>query len=145
MHRARSSRHNKNARPYHVKELIFNDMIDVKALASNILVNKSICSDGSKANWLKIKCLRFEKALPGVIQLRYDYEGPYLSMDTSSKTWKARQTRNMTTAALDFSKICLEKAYHQPLSISDAKKKDLINLCKKNIIPVELHPWYESL
>lgn len=143
MHRARSNRHNKKAQPFIVKELFFQDMIDVKALASEILINKTICSDGSKANWLKIKCLRFEKALPGVVQLRYDYEGPYLLMDVGSKKWK--QTRNSTRTELDVSKIKLKKAYEHPLPIAEAKKKDLINLCKKNIIPAELHPWYESL
>jgi hypothetical protein len=36
-------------------------------------------------------------------------------------------------------------AYEQYLPISKAKKKDLLQLCRKNIIPTELHGWYESL
>lgn len=36
-------------------------------------------------------------------------------------------------------------AYSAPLPISEAKKKDLISLCRKGIKPQELHSWYESL
>ncbi|CAG4939067.1 unnamed protein product [Parnassius apollo] len=36
-------------------------------------------------------------------------------------------------------------AYSSPLPISEAKKKDLNNLCAKGIIPQELHLWYQSL
>lgn len=93
MHRARSTRHNKNTRPYNVTELLFSDMIDVKKLASQIMLNRSVCTDGSKVNWLKIKCLRFEKDLPGIVQIRYDYEGSYLTLDTRS-TKRGRQTRS---------------------------------------------------
>ena len=31
------------------------------------------------------------------------------------------------------------------LSISSAKKKDLINLCEDGIIPAELHAWFKAL
>lgn len=78
MLRARSSRNNKNATPYKVTELSYKGMIDVKELASKIIKNRTLTGDGKeKVNWLKIKCLRFEKNLPGVIQFRYDYDGPY--------------------------------------------------------------------
>ena len=36
-------------------------------------------------------------------------------------------------------------AYAVPLPISEAKKRDLTGLCRKGIIPQELHPWYASL
>lgn len=45
----------------------------------------------------------------------------------------------------ELKKYKIPKAYSSPLPISEAKKKDLINLCKKGIIPQELHLWYESL
>ncbi|KOB72465.1 Metalloendopeptidase [Operophtera brumata] len=120
-------------------------LIDVKTLASKTMKYRTICTDGSKVNWLKIKCLRFEKALPGVVQLRCNYDGPYLTMDTTSKQGRGRQTRSTPAAVLEASEIRLEKAYKQALPISEAKKKEMLNLCKKNIIPEELHPWYESL
>lgn len=147
MHRARSTRHNKNTRPYNVTELSFNDMIDVKTLASKVMFNRSVCTDGSKVNWLKIKCLRFEKECPGIVQIRYDYEGSYLTLDTQS-TKRGRLTRSRPSAAditESLFQIRLEKAYTQQLPLTKDKKKDLLNLCRKKIIPEELHAWYESL
>lgn len=42
-------------------------------------------------------------------------------------------------------KYVIPKAYSSPIPISEAKKKDLLNLCTKGIIPQELHSWYETL
>jgi hypothetical protein len=42
-------------------------------------------------------------------------------------------------------KCPLSKLYKSKLPISSAKKKDLIALCKKGIIPSEFHDYYKSL
>ena len=39
----------------------------------------------------------------------------------------------------------LPKAYVAPLPISAAKKKDLLDLCYKGVIPTVFHNWYEQL
>lgn len=46
---------------------------------------------------------------------------------------------------IDIAQEELKPAYEHPLPITEAKKKDLMNLCRKNIIPAELHAWYASL
>ncbi|XP_045506624.1 uncharacterized protein LOC123702846 [Colias croceus] len=144
MLRARSKRQNKNATPYNVTELSYQDMIDVKALALKIIKNKTIAENGEKVCWLKIKCLRFEKELPGFIKYRYDYDGPYNLLNTLCKPGRlTRRTVNSEMPTLNTED--LPRAYKQCLPITKLKKKDLLQLCKKNIIPKELHGWYESL
>ncbi|CAK1600206.1 unnamed protein product [Parnassius mnemosyne] len=144
MLRARSKRQNKNVTPYNVTELSYQDMIDVKALASKIIKNKTIAENGEKVCWLKIKCLRFEKELPGFIKYRYDYDGPYNLLNTLCKPGRpTRRTPNSKMPTINTED--LPPAYKQCLPITKQKKKDLLQLCKKNIIPKELHGWYESL
>lgn len=48
-----------------------------------------------------------------------------------------------TTSELQFPP--LEQLYDRPLPITEAKKKDLINLCEKAVIPEEYHGWYRTL
>lgn len=56
---ARSKRNrNKKSECYTVKELLFSDFVDLKALASQIIKNRTIDTDGNKVNWLKIKLMR---------------------------------------------------------------------------------------
>ncbi|CAG4952530.1 unnamed protein product [Parnassius apollo] len=142
MLRARSKRQNKNFTPYNVTELSYQDMIDVKALASKIIKNITIAENGEKVCWLKIKYLRFE--LPGFIKYRYDYDGPYNLLNTLCKPGRpTRRTPNSEMPNINTEDLL--RAYKQCLPIKKQKKKDLLQLCKENIIPKELHGWYESL
>lgn len=52
-------------------------MLDVRAINEKFVKNTSKDKDGKKIMWLKIKCLRFEKQLPGIVKFRYTHEGPY--------------------------------------------------------------------
>lgn len=56
---------------YMVKELLYDDFIDLKALASNLIENRNKDSTGKTVRCLKIKRLRFEKAKPNVIFYSY--------------------------------------------------------------------------
>lgn len=63
-------------------------------------------------------------------------------------TPKEKQTRRSTRAkktnhALEVP--LLKQLYDRPLPISEAKKKDLLKLCKTGTIPEEFHGWYKSL
>ncbi|CAH0692027.1 unnamed protein product [Spodoptera exigua] len=164
MVRARSTRHKKSSPPYIVKEMTYNDMIDIKALSEHFVKNTSKDKEGNKIMWLKIKCLRFEKGHPGLVKFRYTHDGPYSEFDVFQTLDKVapRATRR-TKRSLDGQAIeendregrkemidklkeyVIPKAYSSPIPISEAKKKDLLNLCTKGIIPQELHSWYETL
>ncbi|CAG5026767.1 unnamed protein product [Parnassius apollo] len=39
----------------------------------------------------------------------------------------------------------LQQLYNKTLPITVAKKKDLLKLCEKGVIPEEYHDWFQSL
>lgn len=139
--RARSSRHRKNAPPYEVYELKYNDIIDTKELAARLISNKTMAQDGKKVQWLKVKCLRYEKTNPGVIKFRYGYDGEYSILDMTKKTRRKKDPGAPGTSG----EVIVPKAYTSILPITQSKKNDLINLCRTDIIPVEFHSWFQSL
>ncbi|KAF9406400.1 hypothetical protein HW555_013222, partial [Spodoptera exigua] len=145
-----------------IYKMTYNDMIDIKALSEHFVKNTSKDKEGNKIMWLKIKCLRFEKGHPGLVKFRYTHDGPYSEFDVFQTLDKVapRATRR-TKRSLDGQAIeendregrkemidklkeyVIPKAYSSPIPISEAKKKDLLNLCTKGIIPQELHSWAE--
>lgn len=161
MHRARSTRHRESAPPYIVHELTYDDMIDVRAITEYFVKNINKDTEGNKVMWLKIKCLRVEKENPGIVKFRYCHDGPYSTFDmfqTSEKSVprttrkRKRGQENENDREIDREDLIkkiksyeIPKVYEGPLPISEAKKKDLMNLCAKGVIPRELHPWYQSL
>ncbi|CAG4934694.1 unnamed protein product [Parnassius apollo] len=60
------------------------------------------------------------------------------SQHLSTRAKKRKETTTPQT-------IVLKQLYLNPLPISEAKKRDLLSLCTKKIIPEEYHGWYSSL
>lgn len=158
MGRARSKRNNNNAPPYVVKEMTYKEMLDVRSLNEKFMKNTTTDKKGKKIQWLKIKCLRFERQCPGIVKYRYSHDGPYEELnifENNSTTLITRkrkkcqeQQRNATieeSMVDELKRYEIPKAYSSALSISEAKKKDLLSLCVKGVIPEELHPWFASL
>jgi len=67
--------------PYEVVPLHFSDVFDLKQLHRALFRNSLRCDDGSKLQWMKIKCLKFVKADPGVIHYRYSHDGEYKTLN----------------------------------------------------------------
>lgn len=135
MRSARSSRKRKDVNPYHVKQLRYTDFYDLKALSAKLISNRIKDENGEKVNWLRIKMLKFSKSMPSVIEFSYDYdEKNYKKIHTSSRGRQPRITKEI-----------IQPCYKTLLPLSKEKKKDLVKLCEKGIIPQELHPWYKSL
>lgn len=108
--------------------------IDLKNLSESIIQNKTKDNLGNKVQWLKIKVLRYEKNTPGLIKFKYNIEDQeFLTI----KTFKDQNPPNIPTE--------LKPLYGNQLPISIAKKRDLLRLCSKNVIPQEYHGWYKSL
>lgn len=111
---ARSNRgRKKNAVPYEVQELRYFDMIDLKSLAKNIIQNKSVNETGDKVNWLKIKCLRYEKMNPNIILYKYNYSENFQKIDVSMS-----KTRTKSCMQKE-----LKQLYTSEIPISCTKKK----------------------
>lgn len=76
---------------------------------------------------------RYEKDLREIIKYSYDYDDDYNQIRVSNSLRQSSQVYN------------LRQLYKKSLPISQQKKKDLLTLCKKNIIPPMYHSWYETL
>ncbi|CAH1109438.1 unnamed protein product [Psylliodes chrysocephalus] len=132
-----------------------------QALATEVTINKTKGNNNEAVKWMKIKRIKYVKGETAKIFFNYDLSEDFKFMKTSdivnNNNSPAPVTRlkkkKMTNAGnlKDESPIdrpipiSLEKLYKSPLPISVLKKKDLLKLCKKGIIPEELHAWINSL
>lgn len=64
-------------RPYEVIPLHYSDFLDLKQMCHSLLRE----SAASKISWTSVKCLRFDKEKPGVIEVRYSHKGDYKSVN----------------------------------------------------------------
>lgn len=54
-------------------------------------------------------------------------------------------SKAQTEEVFSYTDYELKRAYSSMLPLTKAKKKDLMKMCTEKIIPIELHPWYQSL
>jgi hypothetical protein len=73
---------------------------------------------------MKIKCLKYDKALPNVIQYRYDYSSQYHTIVHQPKRIKTAPTVSFPQE--------LATSYSKLLPITIGKKKDLQEMCRNN-------------
>ena len=118
--------------PYTVVNLHHENMFDLQSLAQKIIKNRRQDEHGNIVNWLLVKCFRYEKAQPGIIQYRYNY----------SDDFKQINVCGCGRAVLPSE---LGQAYQNQIPISEAKMKNLVKLCTQQMIPAEMHTWYKSL
>lgn len=153
--------------PYNVKEFKYNEFYDLKQLAEATIKNKTKDCNGNKVSWLKIKKIKYVKGDPK-IYFNYNASEEYLNFDTRAvvpsrrnatpqsgprySTRKGKQRNKSNPNSVEppatpesLLRHGLEKLYNKPLAISAAKKKDLLSLCQKGIIPEEYHGWYHGL
>lgn len=155
--------------PYKVKEFKHFEFKDLKHLSEEILKNTTKDTDGNQVKWLKVKRLRYIKG-ESKIFYNYDMSTNFCSIDVTKKFGQKENadnseiqiehgygTRNKRRKNLDISSPPPEPTtakyfpdellalYQNPICISAAKKKDLIQLCEKGVIPEEFHAWFQGL
>ncbi|KAF2879397.1 hypothetical protein ILUMI_26770 [Ignelater luminosus] len=60
--------------PYHVEELSFNDILNLKALKATLTVGKMFeNTEGNTINWMNIKMLQFRKDCPQIIFVKENH------------------------------------------------------------------------
>ncbi|KAL0832203.1 hypothetical protein ABMA28_001657 [Loxostege sticticalis] len=134
--------------PYQVKEFKYDEFYDLKKLAEETINQKAKDCNGDSVKWLKIKRMRYLKSEPGKVLFNYDMSEEFLSLDVSGTAHvannrpKRRKEKENTRQA---SQVTLKKLYSKPLPITKAKKRDLLALCQKKVIPEEYHGWFSSL
>lgn len=133
------ARTGKSTTPYKCFELKYTDFLDLGNLSSKIIKNKKTDTGGNKVNWLKIKCFKFLKTEPHKIFYKYSHKDDYNALDINSSSNRGRPR------SYDNCFPPLVPAYSAQLQVNKAKKKDLIQLCDKGIIPEEVQQWYRNI
>lgn len=116
--------------PYHVVPLKHYDFKDFKGVKINTL-QSSKTESGQKAKWTNMKLMRFEKDVPEMCQFKYDFN----ESDEFQRVKLISSKRS----------IQIQPLYKSKLPISSAKRKDLLAMCKKGVIPTEFHEFYKAL
>ncbi|KAL4718649.1 hypothetical protein ACJJTC_012105 [Scirpophaga incertulas] len=127
--------------PYSVIDVTQNMIYDFKKMQTNACFNWTKNSEGEKIIWSKIKQIRVSRHEINVLFYKCDLSEDAVESHVKIVNTLVRTRRQMT----DRSEIPLQVAYHQLLPIQPSKKKDLLDLCRKNIIPPLYHGYYESL
>lgn len=123
-------------------------MLDLKSLGVAIMKNKNKDNMNETVNWLKIKRMRYVKG-DLKIYFTYDMSDNFRSINVLKmpvNTLKTRAKRNSNPPSVNVQlPEEIELLYSSQLPISIAKKKDLLNMCEKQIIPEELHAWIRDM
>ncbi|CAI6355322.1 unnamed protein product [Macrosiphum euphorbiae] len=126
--------------PNDATELGFQDFVNLQLLATTLVKNKNYYLSNEKLNWLKVKSFEFRKDSPFIVGYKYDYFDEYKYIDVRSTKGSRRSGGNIS-----MDDIVLKQLYTKALPISVEKKKDLINLCNKNVIPSIYHNFFFNL
>jgi hypothetical protein len=121
--------------PYIVVPVKFGDVYNFKEYAKNVYPNMKMDVKGQKIKWLSIRWVQVRQTEPKSIFINYTFD-PTEFHQINIQT--ANRQRGRPQAAL-------HALYSSKQPISEAKKKDLVSLCRSGIIPEDFHQYYESL
>ena len=130
----------KKTDPFTVVPFRHTDVYDFKKLAATTIRNIKTDLKGNRVNWLKIRWLRYIKSEPDTIHFKYNMHDDFSAIKVngaSSRRGRSCQPGAATTE--------LTYLYSSKLPIADAKKKDLLDLCRLKVIPEDFHSYYRSL
>lgn len=128
----------KNGNLYIVKELNFDDFIDLKRLSEELGFNYSKNSDGDQFKVSEVKILRFEK----------DSDFYYYKSSYKEDTWLSVPVKIIGTRSSEAKikkNVTLHPAYDSKREISENKKRDLKTLLQTNIIPRFYESFFNTL
>lgn len=140
----------KNSKPYEVKVMRLEDMLDFKAWTKHVFVNKKEANDSTKLNWGSVKWFRLVKDNPNMLYFKNEF------WDAEFKELNMKKRPNNEHKPKRISKSCsfvdevqpaslIIPAYKKNLPLSEAKLNDLKELCRTGVIPKDYHPFYEKL
>jgi hypothetical protein len=117
--------------PYKVS-LHHQDILNFQHVAQQMMKNRRKDQDGNVVNWLLVKSFQYRKAERGIIFYRYNYGDEFKKISIFGRG------RPLPVPAPP-------QAYTRKIPVSQAKKNDLLKLCRQLAIPEEVHPWFEAL
>ena len=127
--------------PCVVLPMDFMQFQDIKPFPKSNGLNMQKTIQGEKVHWLKIKHIQVNKGSDEIL-FRYNYHDDFKAICVIPRRNKRRSTP-VTTATLV--EVQHPQLYLHVLPISEAKKRDLISLCTKGVIPEIYHSYYEGL
>lgn len=128
--------------PYNVIDVAQNMIYDFKKMQTNTHFNWTKNSEGRKILWSKLKQIRVSRDESYVLYYKYDLSEDAIENHIKILDQPVRTRRRIAARPAD---IPLQLCYNQLLPIQLSKKKDLLDLCRKNIIPPVYHSYYENL
>ena len=136
----------RRSHPYRVIPLDFLDFINFKEVHS-CLPNTKKNTNGHAVKWSQTAVVRFTKAEPEKIEVKYDYNADNFEDINLIKTCGTSTRTKRRDVPVDVTDLVREssKKYTSRISVSASKKKDLLHLCKTGVIPSIYKPFYVSL
>ena len=126
-------------KPYEVHYLKYSEFYDLQILTENMIYNTTINTSEDKVLWMKIKWIRLQKSQPNIIQYKYDLNASsFYEIDTLESKRRSGRKRKWESAQLSCK-------YNSRIAVSEKKKKDLIYLLIKNIIPDDYSDFINSI
>jgi hypothetical protein len=125
----------RRSKPYTVVPLRYESFYDLKCHNKNNYKNFKIDFDNNQVNWLKVKVIKVSKDFPEEVHIKYDFSENFRRINVYRSLWGRPSV------------LCkdLPRKYTEKIQISDAKKKDLLDLCDALIIPAVYRGFYEAL
>ena len=125
----------RKVRPYIVMPMKYGDVLNFKDFVKSCINNIKVGTSKEKINWLKIKWIQVRRDSPRSLFIAYNFD-PKLLIEI--KVQPGTRAKNIGTYEL-------KQCYTEKLQISSEKKKDLLKLCEKQIVPSEYHDYFSKL
>jgi hypothetical protein len=104
-----------------------------------------IDNTGNKIHWLKICFLRYQKETPEVIAFKYSYKDDFKFITLNSHRRGRNSTSSQAASNVQECIPVIQRKYDTQLLLSAEKKRNLLQLCQKGIIPSDYHPYFNDL
>ena len=114
---------------------IYRCTVDVD-VARTTVRNTETDTNGSRVNWIKIKWIRVVKSDTDAVYFKYRMPDQFRQLKIRGSSRSGRPHKMTTTFPV---------LYTSRLNISEAKKKDLLDLCHSGVIPRRHHDYYFNL
>lgn len=123
--------------PYRMHQISTHSILDFKSMVGpkRHVLNRGRDDSGATLNWLKIKWLRYEKSMPGIIKFKYEYDDDFRVM-TVNKGLRGRKSTMPNN---------IPPFFESPPGITKAKYGDLRSLCECLAIPADYQAFYSAL
>lgn len=133
-------------KPYTVVPLKYYDILNFKEVSSKIFPTTIVDTTGKRVQWLKLKWIQLRKHEPDCVFFKYEFdEDTFHCIKINMNAKKSTRATVKSGSVFKLGVTEPNKCYTSKLPISDAKKRDLLSLCKDGTIPEDFYLYFKSL